>query len=185
MPPKKINQKADGLSGQLSILIRPKRKKYILNKKVSPSCVFCMAASKKPQVQSLCLLQTPMSMVILNKYPYNSGHCLVLPKKHIGNIFEFTPDEYTDLMLLLKLTAQAITDVYKPTGLNIGLNHGEVSGAGIPDHLHWHIIPRWKGDLNFFPLIAQSKVIIEDPKDSYKRLQSRILRLYNKGDLTS
>ncbi len=152
------------------VLFRPKRYKYVKGSKDKGECVFCLAAKKKKSFKTLCLFQTDHSMVVLNKFPYNSGHLLVLPKNHVGEIFDLTDVEYLDLQLTIRLAAQAIEKVYEPSGFNMGLNHGKAAGAGIPKHLHYHIIPRWEGDLNFFPLIADTKVVIEDLDQSYDKL---------------
>lgn len=152
------------------LMVRPDRYKYV-RKLVRPkTCVFCSASKAKASVKSLKVFETKYSMVVLNKYPYNSGHILVLPKSHGGDLMELSPDRYEDLMLTLRLATQVVKKVYGCTGLNIGLNHGAVAGAGIPDHLHWHIIPRWFGDVNFFPMIAETKVIVEATATTYSKL---------------
>lgn len=110
-------------------------------------------------------------MLVLNKYPYNSGHLLVLPVRHCGDITELSNAEYSELMELLKYTLNVIKKEYQVDGMNVGLNMGAVAGAGIPDHLHWHIIPRWTGDTNFFPLIAETKVISETNDQTYGRYE--------------
>jgi ATP adenylyltransferase len=153
------------------VLFRPKRSSYVRGiKKTKVACVFCEAAKNKIRFKNLCVYKSEFSMVILNKFPYNSGHLLVLPQRHEGNLFKLTQEEYSDLNSTLKLACQAVTDLYKPAGFNVGLNHGRAAGAGLPDHLHYHVIPRWEGDLNFFPLVADTKVVIEDLKQSYKKL---------------
>jgi ATP adenylyltransferase len=153
------------------VLFRPKRSSYVRGiKKSKAPCVFCEAAKNKTSLKTLCVFKSEHSMVILNKFPYNSGHLLVLPKRHQGNLFVLTQEEYLDLNETLKMACQAITQVYEPAGFNIGLNHGRAAGAGLPDHLHFHIIPRWEGDLNFFPLVTDTKVVIEDLHQSYKKL---------------
>ena len=152
---------------------RPERLKY-LRRVIKPNeeeCVFCTANSKGPSFESLCVYKTKHSMVVLNKYPYNAGHALVLPQKHIGDLLDLTEDEYLDLSQLLKLTVKAVQSIYKCSGINLGMNHGKVAGAGIPGHLHWHIIPRWSGDTNFFPLIAETKLIPESLEITYKNYE--------------
>jgi ATP adenylyltransferase len=111
-------------------------------------------------------------MVLINKYPYNSGHILVLPKRHCGNLLSLTENEFTDLHRTLKIAMAGVQQVYSPAGFNLGMNHGAVAGAGIPDHLHYHIVPRWAGDVNFFPLIAETKVVIESLEQTFDRLLS-------------
>lgn len=154
-----------------NVLFRPERLQYVRKLLPETSCVFCRCASSPPKFETLCVYQSKHSMVVLNKYPYNSGHVLVLPKRHVGEIFQLSAEEYSDLMDLVRLTAQVVTDAYQPAGFNMGMNHGRVSGAGIPEHLHFHIIPRWAGDLNFFPLIAETKVVIENLDSSFDRLR--------------
>ena len=134
--------------------------------------MFCTAASATPKFETLCVKQTKLSMVVMNKYPYNSGHVLVLPKRHCGDLLQLSSEEYTDLQELVKLTVKAMKQAYSPEGYNLGLNQGAVAGTGIPDHLHYHIVPRWAGDLNFFPLIADTKVVPESLEDAYERLIS-------------
>jgi ATP adenylyltransferase len=111
-------------------------------------------------------------MVLLNKYPYNSGHLLIIPLRHIGELLSLSDEEYNDLMKVVKLATKAMTHIYKPSAMNLGMNHGAMAGAGIPDHLHFHIIPRWSGDLNFFPLIAGTKVVIETLEQTYQHYLS-------------
>lgn len=152
------------------VLFRPKRYKYVKGIKDAGGCVFCLAEKKKVSSKTLCLYKTEHSMVVLNKFPYNSGHLLVLPRKHVAEIFDLTDIEYQDLQMTVRLAAQAIKEVYQPAGFNMGLNHGKAAGAGIPKHVHYHLIPRWEGDLNFFPLIADTKVVIEDLDQSYDKL---------------
>lgn len=166
-------------ASQLSrrVLFRPKRYKYVKGAKEKGECVFCVADQKKPTFKTLCLYQSEHSMVILNKFPYNSGHLLVLPRNHVAEIFDLTDAEYLDLQMTVRLAAQAIEEVYQPSGFNMGLNHGKAAGAGIPKHLHYHLIPRWEGDLNFFPLIADTKVVIEELSQSYKKLSQFFKRV--------
>jgi ATP adenylyltransferase len=153
------------------VLFRPDRLKYVRKLIHQADCVFC-TASKEISFESLCVYQSKYSMVVVNKFPYNSGHLLVLPLKHKGQIFELSEQEFSDLHQTLRLAMKAITAEYQPGGINIGLNHGQAAGAGIPDHLHYHLIPRWAGDLNFFPLIAETKVVIENLEQTYERLQN-------------
>lgn len=158
------------------IFIRPERMKYVRRLIKEDTCVFCTAAEKKPQLKTLCVFQTKYSMLVLNKYPYNNGHILVIPKRHIGVIWDLTDTEYRDLTLLLRKSIKILYDVYNCEGVNMGLNHGAVAGAGIPEHLHFHVVPRWRGDVNFFPLIAETKVLVESLEDSYKKIRRAFLK---------
>lgn len=152
------------------VFFRPDRLKYV-RKLIKPQgCVFCKAAKETPSFETLCLHQTAHSMIVLNKYPYNSGHLLVLPRRHVGDLMELSAEEYSDLHETLRLAVGALKETYQPNGLNLGLNMGAVSGAGIPDHIHYHVVPRWAGDLNFFPLVAETKTVIETLETTFNRL---------------
>jgi ATP adenylyltransferase len=154
------------------VLFRPDRYKYV-RKLIKPQgCVFCVAAKKGPSFETLCIKKTKHSMLVLNKFPYNSGHLLVIPERHVANLEDLTADEFNDLHQLLKTAVAGLKQVYQPGGFNIGLNLGSVAGAGIPEHIHYHVIPRWAGDLNFFPLIAETKAVVESLEMTYERLLS-------------
>lgn len=152
------------------VLFRPDRLKYVRKLIPQSGCVFCQAEAQAPSMETLCVYKTEHSMVLLNKFPYNSGHVLVLPRQHCGDILKLSDEQYSDLMMLLRRTMAALMDVYQPSGINQGLNHGAAAGAGIPEHLHFHVIPRWSGDLNFFPLIAETKVMVESLEQTYEKL---------------
>lgn len=154
-----------------NVLFRPDRLQYVRKLIPEEGCVFCRCAQHEPKFETLCVYQSKHSMVVLNKFPYNSGHVLIVPKRHVAQIFDLKDEEYFDVMNLLRLGAKAVEAAYEPAGFNMGMNHGRVSGAGIPDHLHFHIVPRWAGDLNFFPLIAETKVVIENLESSFDRLK--------------
>jgi ATP adenylyltransferase len=134
-------------------------------------CVFCEAIKAGSGPESLLLYHNDHAMVIMNKFPYNTGHLLVLPRRHCGDLLQLDQAERHAMSDLLHHAVQAVTDVYQPGGLNIGVNHGAVAGAGIPEHLHYHVVPRWAGDTNFFPLIAQTKVVIETLEQTFARLR--------------
>lgn len=156
--------------GQRNVLFRPDRFKYVRKVDRPAGCVFCRSAGGLPSFETLCVYQSEHSQVVLNKFPYNSGHVLVLPKRHCGNILELSEAESADLWKTLNKTMEVMQLVYQPGGVNMGLNHGSAAGAGLPDHLHFHVIPRWAGDLNFFPLIADTKVVVESLEDSYAKI---------------
>lgn len=158
------------------LLFRPDRYKYVRKLIAPKTCVFCDASKGKVSLSTLKVYESQYSMVVLNKYPYNNGHLLVLPKDHGGNLLELAPEVYIDLMNVLRLATKIIYRLYQCSGMNIGLNHGKVAGAGIPEHLHWHLIPRWSGDVNFFPLIAETKVVIETLPQSYKKISAEFKR---------
>jgi len=151
------------------IFFRPERSSYIRKDKRNDECVFCIANNSELSFESLCVFKTEHSMILLNKFPYNSGHLLVLPRQHCGDLLKLSDEQYNDLQNTLKLAVKSIQEVYQPSAMNIGMNHGAAAGAGLPDHLHYHLVPRWNGDLNFFPLIAETKLVIEDLSESYEK----------------
>ena len=151
------------------VLFRPDRFQYVRQNKTAHSCVFCEASESEPKFETLCVYKTEHTMIILNKFPYNSGHLLVLPQIHKGHLLKLTDIEYQDLHQTLKIAVQASEKLYQPAAMNIGLNHGKAAGAGLPEHLHYHLIPRWEGDLNFFPLIAETKVVVESLEQTYEK----------------
>ncbi|MBK9293357.1 MAG: HIT domain-containing protein [Oligoflexia bacterium] len=134
-------------------------------------CVFCDAVQKDVNVETLVLYKGKYCSVILNKYPYNNGHTMVIPNNHVAELPLLPQEAYLELNDLLLKTYSAIKDSYKPGGLNIGMNIGRTGGAGIVDHLHYHIVPRWDGDSNFMPIIAGTKVVSESPETTYERLK--------------
>lgn len=166
---------------QRNVLFRPDRMQYIRKMIKVDGCVFCKSATSSESIDTLCVYKSKYSQVVLNKFPYNTGHVLVLPLRHTGDILHLTDDEYLDLQLTLKKAIEAIQTVYQPNAFNIGMNHGIGGGAGIPDHLHYHIVPRWHGDLNFFPLIAETKVVVETLAESYLKISDYFAQ--NKGGL--
>ncbi len=150
-------------------LSRPDRIKYVRKMIKADGCVFCNARDMGVGVESLCLYRNDWAMVCLNKYPYNSGHVMVLPTRHCGDLTELNESEYLEVQRLLKKVVEVVKVEYQVSGLNIGLNMGAVAGAGMPDHMHWHVIPRWAGDTNFFPLIAETKVVPESLDQTFVR----------------
>lgn len=156
------------------VLFRPDRLKYV-RKLIKPSgCVFCESKKTGVGFESLLLFESKHSMIVLNKFPYNPGHVLVLPKRHCGDLLLLSDTEYADLNHTFRTAFKAVTNAFSPAGINSGLNHGSVAGAGIPEHLHFHIVPRWAGDLNFFPLIADTKALPTDLENSYESLLNEL-----------
>ena len=152
------------------VISRPERLKYIRRIGQPETCVFCKAHQQGPSFESLLLYKNDLAMVVLNKFPYNSGHLLVLPVRHCGEITGLTDDEFIAVNQLLRHALASLEKAYNCAGINVGLNQGRVAGAGIPDHLHWHVIPRWLGDTNFFPLVAETRVLPENLEQAYNRL---------------
>jgi ATP adenylyltransferase len=150
---------------------RPERYQYV--RKILPptDCVFCVAEQAPIGPESLVLAKDERCYVVMNKYPYNSGHLLILPRRHVGNIWELDDATLEEMARWQKRSVMILKDVLECQGFNLGLNQGAVAGAGIPGHFHWHVIPRWGGDTNFFPLIGETKVLPETLESTYSRLQ--------------
>jgi ATP adenylyltransferase len=132
-------------------------------------CVFCALLGEDAE-GSRVLGRDELAFVTLAKYPYNPGHLLILPVRHVGELEELTDAEHAAIARLLTRSIRALRAVADPQGFNVGLNLGSVSGAGIPGHLHWHLVPRWPGDTNFMPVIGQTRVIPELLAETYRRL---------------
>ncbi len=164
------------------VLFRPDRFQYVKEKTKSSTCVFCQAAKAPPAFETLCVYQSQHTMILLNKFPYNSGHLLIVPKEHKGHLLSFTDAQYQDLHATLKIALTAVENLYQPAAINIGLNHGKAAGAGLPDHLHYHLIPRWEGDLNFFPIIAETKAVVEALDQTYKKLSDWFNTEFSEGE---
>jgi ATP adenylyltransferase len=146
----------------------PWRMSYIERGKTD-GCIFCRAGAK--QRKDLVLAVEPAHVVMLNMFPYNNGHLLIAPRQHVARLGDLTPDDYGALMNAVRGSIEIIERVLTPQGMNVGVNLGETAGAGIADHLHWHIVPRWNGDTNYMPVIAEVKVLPQHLQDSYDRLR--------------
>ncbi len=136
-------------------------------------CVFCaIVAGRSPHMDDHVVHRDPLAVCILNAYPYTSGHVLVMPARHVGELDALTDQEYESLFLLVRRAATAITRAYHPGGLNIGMNLGRAAGAGIPGHLHAHVLPRWNGDTNFMTSIAEARVVPESLDQTWSKLRA-------------
>src|ERR1700758_462112 len=140
---------------------------YIEDGAKESGCIFCNKRQQSDPRQALVVVQTAHSMVMLNKYPYNNGHLLLAPKRHEKELPNLSADEYGDLNEALRRSVEILRKVLNPAGFNLGMNLGRTAGAGIEDHLHWHIVPRWEGDFNFMPVIAETKVMPQHLLESY------------------
>jgi ATP adenylyltransferase len=124
-------------------------------------CFICRGLDTDDDRGQLIVQRTSLSVVLLNRYPYNNGHLLVAPRAHKGNFSELNADELLETMETLRKMLRLLDRLMHPDGYNIGLNLGRVAGAGLPGHLHWHVVPRWLGDTNFMPVLADAKVIVQ------------------------
>ena len=158
----------------------PWRSKYIESFTTSGSsggCIFCEAVKQDvDDKNNLLVNKTDLTFTILNLYPYNNGHLMVVPNRHIGEFDDLSEAESNKIMMELKLAKAALADILRPHGFNIGANLGKVSGAGIDEHIHFHIVPRWNGDTNFMPVLGEAKVISQDLMET----KLKLLEAYSK-----
>lgn len=147
-----------------------------LDAKKPAGCIFCLFPAEEgleADRRNLIVARTPHSFAILNRYPYNNGHLMVIPRRHTADLGALPDAELDDLHRLLRRSVRVLEDAYHPDGLNLGMNLGKVAGAGIADHLHYHVVPRWGGDTNFMPVLAATKVMVEHLSQSFEKLHVR------------
>ena len=138
-------------------------------------CIFCNTS--EPGRGDLIVARGRVSFVILNLYPYNNGHVMIVPTRHVPNLASMTADEQAELMRLTRHAEIALNEAYRPQGINVGINLGRPAGAGVADHLHVHVVPRWNGDTNFMTVVANVRVLPEDLHETAKRLRPIFERL--------
>ncbi len=163
----------------MKYLWAPWRMNYILGGKKG-GCFFCRELKEKRQKKNLILCQGEYVFVVMNKYPYNNGHLMIVPKRHCLDLEDLDSCELKELFELLKTSARALKRALRPHGLNIGMNIGKAGGAG-EDHLHLHIVPRWEGDTNFMPVMSETKIIPEYLEETYQKLRDAFMELSRKG----
>jgi len=134
-------------------------------------CIFCPGNDRSRDEERLILYAGSLSMVMMNKYPYNNGHLLIAPVRHVPALVDLESDEMLDLLLKVRHSTEIIKKIMKPEGFNVGLNLGRVAGAGVEEHLHFHAVPRWNGDTNFMTVFAEVRSIPEHIKATYKKLR--------------
>ena len=154
----------------------PWRLSYVATAKppaTADACFICDGLAANDDRANLIALRTPRSVVVLNRFPYNNGHLLVAPRAHKGRLDELSPEELLETMETLRRMVGLLDDLMRPDGYNIGLNLGRAAGAGLPGHLHWHVVPRWHGDTNFMPILSDVKVIVQSLDALYDLLTAR------------
>lgn len=147
----------------------PWRMEYI--KKPGKECFLCAALKNKDMTRVLILEKVDLGFTIMNRYPYNNGHLLVAPIRHIGQIELLNDEEIAIIHRLISRAIMAMNRTMNPDGFNIGINQGRVAGAGLVDHLHYHIVPRWLGDTNFMPVLGETKILSEALEKTYKQIK--------------
>ena len=147
---------------------------YIMStvKAQEDGCIFCKMLAEPDDERNLIIYRGELAFVVMNLFPYNTGHLMVVPIRHTGDFQSLSTDEHLELMSLIARSHAALAKAFSPHGFNVGMNLGRASGAGIADHLHYHIVPRWSGDSNFMSVVADTKVISESLHDTYLRLKA-------------
>jgi ATP adenylyltransferase len=133
-------------------------------------CIFCAVTTGDPK-ERLLLGTTAASVVMLNRFPYQNGHVMVAPRRHTAALPDLPADEHADLAETLRRALRVLETTFRPDGFNLGMNLGACAGAGFADHLHWHIVPRWSGDTNFMPMLADTRVMPQHLLDTWERLR--------------
>jgi len=165
------------LSKGLERLWAPWRMAYIKSAKDEEGCIFCAKHRGNRDSENMILKRGKLTFILMNLYPYNNGHVMVSPYRHVPSLVDLTDEESLELMQFIALAMKAIRDALNPEGFNVGANIGSVSGAGIADHIHIHVVPRWKGDTNFMTVISNTKVMPETLEETYKKLLTAISKL--------
>jgi ATP adenylyltransferase len=147
--------------------------------KTNDRCIFCDFPAEQDDEKHLIAYRSAKCFVILNKFPYNNGHLMVVPYQHTGDILELEDEVLLDIQQTIQKTVKVLRNIVHPHAMNIGMNLGRTAGAGIDKHLHYHIVPRWDGDTNFMPVISQTKVISESLKTTWSKLKQEFDNLYH------
>jgi ATP adenylyltransferase len=149
----------------------PWREKYVRQVRRRQRCIFCQAVKQRDDREAYILLRGVHNFIILNKFPYTPGHLMIAPYRHVSELTRATKEASDELADLLKLSLRVLKRSYQPHGFNAGMNLGRSAGAGVINHYHLHVVPRWQGDANFMPLVSQTRVLIEDLEATYDRLR--------------
>lgn len=157
----------------MKVIWAPWRMAYIKNARKPAGCIFCTKTRERRDAANLLLHRGQHGFVMMNLFPYNSGHLMVAPYAHVKSLESLSDEVVLDLMRLTNLSLRALRAAIRPEGFNVGINLGRVSGAGIEAHVHLHIVPRWSGDTNFMPLFSETRVIPEHLRQTYRKLRAQ------------
>jgi ATP adenylyltransferase len=168
----RVNRQFDPVQARDQRLWAPWRSAYLTRTRSTPQrCIFCLRRLGAVQLsRRLVLYAGPQALVMLNRYPYNNGHLMVAPRRHVGSPELLSRDERATLADLVALTVERLRSVLRPAAFNVGANLGRAAGAGFADHMHWHVVPRWEGDTNFMPVLASTRVLSQHLEESYALL---------------
>jgi ATP adenylyltransferase len=157
-------------------LFTPWRHAYVTSQERPSGCVLCQALEQVGDADSLVLHVGRSSFVLMNLFPYNAGHLMVAVKRHIPSLTAATEEELAEMMALARRAERVLTEVYRPHGINVGMNLGRTAGAGVAEHIHLHVVPRWDGDTSFMSVVGETRVIPEEPAAACQRLRPRFSR---------
>ncbi|MBN2060289.1 MAG: HIT domain-containing protein [Deltaproteobacteria bacterium] len=161
----------------MKILWAPWRMEYVLSGDEGDGCIFCPGDNRENDEERLILYVGSKSVILMNKYPYNNAHLLVAPKRHLPGLDQLSPEESLDLLLKVRSSIDILKRLMSPEGFNVGLNLGRVAGAGVAEHMHFHIVPRWSGDTNYMTVFSDVRVIPEHIRETYGKLKSHFMEI--------
>ena len=156
------------------LLWAPWRMSYVQDDRKEKECIFCAAAHPGDDPARFVLLRGERCLAMLNRYPYNSGHLMVAPYRHVASIEHLDSDEALELVTMAQRALHALREAYHPAGANLGINEGTIAGAGFADHVHLHVVPRWAADSNFMAVVGDTRVLPQALEDTYATLRERL-----------
>ena len=148
----------------------PWRYSYIQRASQDDACIFCAKAAEDRDPENFIVFRGERNFILLNAYPYTNGHVMIAPYEHVPTLEQAAPETLAEMMRLTRTAESKLRAVYKPKGLNLGMNIGESAGAGVAGHIHMHVLPRWPGDANFMTVVGETRVLPEDLETTYQRL---------------
>lgn len=154
----------------MKVVWAPWRMEYVGSDQAREGCIFCPGDDRTQDEKKLILYRGEWSIVLMNRFPYSNGHLLIAPLRHISSFDSLSPDEKLDLVNMVERSVSVLKEVMDPAGFNIGMNLGRVAGAGVEDHMHFHIVPRWSGDTNYMTVFGEVRIIPEHIRATYEKL---------------
>jgi len=154
----------------MKVVWAPWRMEYVGSGQANEGCIFCPGHDRNQDEKKLILYRGEWSIVLMNRFPYSNGHLLLAPLRHVSSFDSLSPDEKLDLLNMVERSVSVLKEVMDPAGFNIGMNLGKVAGAGVEDHMHFHIVPRWSGDTNYMTVLGEVRIIPEHIQATYEKL---------------
>ena len=158
----------------MDYLWTPWRYRYITDAAKDKGCIFCEAVAANDDAKTLIVFRGKTCFIILNRYPYTSGHVMIVPYAHVADLMTADPEALSEMMVLAPRVEKALQTTYRPDGFNMGMNLGRAAGAGVAGHLHMHLLPRWSGDTNFMTVVGETRVEPEDLATTYEKLRKAL-----------